>query len=176
MLGMAGARNPVSLVLLALGLVAVAAGLGVSGRGQDAGQRYATGWNAVCRDVSGAMSTFRTAVSSAVEVDHDATERATPAEAIRSHVATPARVLDVAVTRAFSNAADLEPTEAWRAWHASELGRLAARRSVLELGVQRLEVGDTQALPLLAIGAVGPASVRAPAALRDRTPECTTLS
>ena len=79
------------------------------------------------------------------------------------------------LTASVDAARELDPPARWADWHRAELPRLDARLRTVDGAVRRLGSGDADALPLLAIGGVGPASVRAPEALRDRTPECSTL-
>jgi hypothetical protein len=164
-----------SRALLALGLVAA---LGAAGCGAgDPRDDYAERWDGICRDVASATAAFRTAASTAATTSPDAGD-ATVASGLRpadvaSDLAVPARKLARALAGPLDRAADLEPPDEWRTWHARELRRLAARERSLAAGVTRLQAGDPDALPLLAVGGVGPASTQAPAALRDRTPDCT---
>lgn len=160
--------------LLALGLVAA---LGAVGCGADPDQEYADGWNGVCRDVASAMSGFRTDVSSAATTSPDAGDAAVASglrsAAVVDDLAVPARKLARALRAPLRDAEALDPPARWRAWHATATRDLAARERTVADGVRRLQTGDAEALPLLALGGVGPASTRAPAALRDRTPDCT---
>jgi hypothetical protein len=164
---------------LALALVAAAGAGGLSACGTDERTAYADGWDAVCRDVGGALSTFRTAVSSAATDSPDAGDAAvvggTAAAGVTADLRRPAAALaeDLAAVRDDVDA--LDPPEEWAAWHAAEVRRLAVRLRTVDAGVARLGRGDAGATVLLAIGSVGPSAVEAPATLRDRTPECTTL-
>ena len=174
-------RMPASAVrrtALAL-LVGVAVGGGLSACGTDDETAYADGWDGVCSQVGEALSTFRTAAASAATVSPDGGDAAvadgpTPA-AVRTDLGRAAASLRRDLTALVGEARELDPPERWADWHAAELPRLDARLGTVDGAVRRLQAGDADALPLLAIGGVGPASVRAPEALRDRTPACTTL-
>jgi hypothetical protein len=163
----------------ALAALVLACGGGLAACGQDAETTYADGWDDVCRAVGGAMGDFRTAVSSAAVESPDAGDAqvargATPA-AVTGDLLKPARALQEDLAEQARAARALDPPPEWAAWHARELRELAVRLRSVDDGVRRIGRGDADALPLLAVGSIGPASVRAPAALRDRTPECTVL-
>lgn len=163
-----------SRAVLALGLVAA---LGATGCGTTAEEDYAEGWNGVCRDVASAMSAFRTDVSTAATTSPDAGDAAVASglrpDAVVDDIAVPARKLTRALRAPLRDAERLDPPAAWRTWHARATRDLAARERAVADGVRRLQAGDAEALPLLALGGVGPASTSAPAALRDQTPDCT---
>lgn len=160
-------------------LVALAAGGGLVACGPDDETAYADGWDDICRDVGEALSTFRTAAASAATVSPDGGDDAVAAgpssAAVRTDLGRAAASLQRDLTDVVGAARELDPPVRWSAWHTAELPRLDARLRTVDGAVRRLQAGDPDALPLLAIGGVGPASVRAPAALRDRTPECSTL-
>jgi hypothetical protein len=160
--------------VLALGLVAA---LAAAGCGADPEQEYAEGWNGVCRDVASALSAFRTDVSSAATTSPDAGDQAVATglrtEAVVADLAVPARKLTRALRAPLRDAEALKPPAVWRTWHATAIRDLAARERTVADGVRRLQSGDAEALPLLALGGVGPAATSAPAALRDQTPDCT---
>lgn len=174
-------RRPVVLArrTLAVVLVGAAATGGLSACGTDERVAYADGWDEVCRGVGGALSTFRTAVSSAATDSPDAgddavADGADPA-AVAAELGKPAVALAKELAALQDDVDALDPPEDWAAWHAAEVRRLAVRLRTVDAGVARLGRGDAEATALLAIGGVGPSDVRAPAKLRDRTPECTTL-
>jgi hypothetical protein len=175
--GMPGRPRPLLRgTATALAVLALGAGLGACGT--DAETTYADGWDGVCGDVGDALRTFRTAVSSAATVspdDGDAAAAAGPTPAaVRSDLLEPAQALRTALAEQGQAAGRLDPPARWARWHAAELRRIAVRGRAIDVAVRRLGRGDADA-PLLAVGGVGPSSVRAPADLRDRTPECTTL-
>lgn len=164
---------------LAVALAAAAAAGGLTACGTDERTAYADGWDEACRDVGGALSTFRTAVSSAATDSPDAGDTAvadgTAAAAVIADLRRPAAALAKDLAAVHDDVSELDPPEDWAAWHAGEVRRLAVRLRTVDAGVARLGRGDADATVLLAIGNVGPSAVEAPAGLRDRTPECTTL-
>lgn len=164
-------------IAVLLAAVACAGGLGACG--SDPETTYAEGWDDVCRGIGAAVSDFRTAVSSAATVSPDPGDeqvaRGPAATAVINDLAAPAEALQEDLAAQVGEARVLQPPERWVAWHGREMRELDVRLRSVRSGVQRLRRGDPDALPLLAVGSIGPAAVRAPAALRDRTPECTTL-
>lgn len=169
---------PARRALVVVLAVAAAAG-GLSACGTDERTAYAEGWDEVCRGVGGALSTFRTSVSSAATDSPDTGDDAVtggPADAgVTADLAEPAAALAKDLSALPEDVAALDPPEEWATWHAAEVRRLAVRLRTVDAGVARLGRGDAGATPLLAIGGVGPSAVQAPAKLRDRTPECTSL-
>lgn len=163
---------------LAVALAAAAVG-GLAACGTDERTAYADGWDGICGDVGGAASTFRTAVSSASTDSPDPGDAAVAAGPVAGQVTADLRKPAAAYAKALGalrdEAAALDPPDRWAAWHAGELRELDVRLRIVGDGVTRLGRGDADALPLLAVGSIGPSSVRAPADLRDRTPECTAL-
>lgn len=170
-------RHPFRGLAAGLAVLTLAAGLG--GCGTDAETTYASDWDDVCTGVGDALRTFRTAVSSAATVSTDGGDAAAIAgptpEAVRGDLLEPAQALRTAMATQFAAAGRLEAPARWKAWQAAEVRDLARRARSIDTAVERLGRGDADALPLLSVGGVGPASARAPADLRDRTPECTTM-
>lgn len=164
---------------LAVLLASVAAGGVLAACGTDEEAAYVDGWDAVCRDVGESLSDFRTAASSAATVSPDGGDAAVAAgpapSAVTSDLGAASASLRADLQDAVAPTRELRPPLRWRTWHGEELRRLQVRLRTVEAGARRLRAGDPDALPLLAIGGVGPSSVRAPASLRDRTPECTAL-
>jgi hypothetical protein len=160
-------------------LVVLAACTGLTACGSDQESTYADGWDSVCRGVGGALSTFRTDASTAATSSPDAGDAevlaGTRAAAVSADLIAPAKALQAALERQFDSARRLDPPKDWASWHATELRTLAARRSAVADGVRRLQGGDPDALPLLAVGSVGPADVDAPEDLRNKTPDCTVM-
>ncbi len=160
-------------------LAVLATGTGLAACGSDQESTYADGWDSVCRGVGGALSTFRTDASTAATTSPDAGDAeviaGTRAASVSADLLAPAKALQTALDRQFDAARRLDPPSRWAAWHATELRTIAARRSAVADGVRRLQGGDPDALPLLAVGSVGPSAVDAPADLRDKTPDCTVL-
>ena len=157
----------------------LAAALGAAGCGTDAREDYAAGWDAICSDVGQATATFRADVSSAATTSADAGDATVAAglrpAAVAADLATPARKLDRALRGTVTAARELQATSEWAAWHAGAVRTLAVRVRAVDAAVAALQDGDPDDLADTAIGSVGPADVRAPAGLRDRTPECTVL-
>lgn len=147
--------------------------------GTDTETAYVDGWDEICRDVGSDVSAFRTAVSSAATDSPDAGDEAVAQgpspQAVTADLLAPAVALRGDLGDRVDAVRALEPPERWAAWHARELRELSARLRSVDGGVARLRRGDADALPLMAVGSIGPSSVRAPAGLRDRTPECTVL-
>ncbi|WP_210491947.1 hypothetical protein [Patulibacter sp. SYSU D01012] len=165
------ARGGVALLVLAA--------LGAAGCGTDPRDDYAAGWDAICADVGAATATFRADVSAAAKTSADAGDatvaRGLRPDAVAGDLATPARKLDRALRSTVDAARALDAPEEWASWHAGAVQRLTVRVRAVDDAVQRLQGGDPDALAGTAVGSVGPADVRAPAGLRDRTPECTVL-
>lgn len=164
---------------IAATLAVVALGAGVGACGTDAEATYAADWDEVCVGVGDALREFRTAVSSAATVSPDGGDAAAIAgpspEAVRDDLLEPARALRTAMAEQFAAAGRLKAPARWSTWQATEVRELARRARSIDTAVGRLARGDADALPLLSIGGVGPASAGAPSALRDQTPECTTM-
>jgi hypothetical protein len=172
-------RGTTSSVRLGAVALLAAAGLGLSGCGSSASDDYAAGWNGICRDVGGAYKTFRSDVSTAAGQSPDAGDATVSAglsrTAVAADLAKPTRKLERALQAPLARAAALHPPAEWSAWHAGAVRALAAQDRVITAGGQRLQAGDPDAIDAIALGGIGPASVSAPAALRDLTPDCTAL-
>lgn len=164
---------------LAVLLTAAAVASGLSACGADERTAYAEGWDEVCRGVGGALSDFRTAVSSAATDSPDsgdeAVMRTTVAAEVAADLARPSAALVEELAALREDVGALDPPDEWATWHAGEVRRLAVRLRTVDEGAARLARGDAGGTVLLAIGGVGPSDVQAPAGLRDRTPDCTTL-
>ncbi|MEV4422432.1 hypothetical protein AB0L40_21020 [Patulibacter sp. NPDC049589] len=171
-------RLPRRRIVVALAVAAVAGG-GLAGCGTDETTAYADGWDGVCKGVGGALSTFRTEVSSAATTSPDAGDASVAAgpsaAAVTADLAAPARELQASLAEQADAAGKLDAPSRWATWNAGAIRQLAVRLKVVDDGVRRLQQGDADALALLAVGSVGPSSTAAPAKLRDKTPGCTAL-
>lgn len=177
--GMPGRPSRPSRRRIGVVLAVLACGGGLAACGSDAETTYVDGWDEACSDVGDAVSAFRTAVSSAATDSPDAGDaqavRGPSPAAVRGDLLEPAVDLRRDLAAVAGEVRALTPPERWAAWHGREVQRLTLRLRTVDRGVARLRAGDPDALPLLAVGSIGPSSVRAPAGLRDRTPECTVL-
>ncbi|MDO9407509.1 hypothetical protein [Patulibacter sp.] len=176
---MSGRPSRPSLRRIGVVLAVLACSGGLVACGSDAETTYADGWDNACGDVGDAVSAFRTAVSSAATDSPDAGDaqavRGPSSAAVRADLLAPAVALRRDLAEVAGEVRALDPPERWATWHGRELQQLAVRLRSVDAGVARLRRGDPDALPLLAVGSIGPASVRAPDSLRARTPECTVL-
>lgn len=171
----AAVRRSLTVMLCAAGL-----GVAVAGCGSEApDERYAAGWDTVCGDVRQALQQFRTelvtAARAAPDAGDDAAGRPLGAAATAAVLQRPARRLERSLRGTLRTTRDLDPPEQWRAWHAGAIERFSTQVDVVAAGVGRVSAGDAEALPALAIGGFGPASVTAPQELRDQTPTCVEL-
>lgn len=173
-------RTARRLLGVTLCTVTVTVGAAVVGCGSETpDERYAAGWDAVCGDVRRSLQQFRTdlvtAARSAPDAGDAAARRPLDTVAAAAVLERPARKLERSLRAPLRTVRDLEPPERWRAWHGEAAERFAAQVAVVDSGVERVAGGDAEALPSLAIGGFGPASVTAPQELRDLTPTCVAL-
>lgn len=168
-------RRSLSVALCTMGLAVAATGCG----SEPADERYAAGWDTVCGDVRRALQQFRTelvtAARSAPDAGDEAAQRPSSAAAAAAVLERPARKLVRSLRAPLRSARDLDPPEQWRSWHAGAVERFSRQVDVVAAGVRRVSAGDAEALPALAIGGFGPASVTAPQELRDQAPTCVEL-
>lgn len=172
---MIAARRALGVALCVVGL-----GSAITGCGSEApDERYAAGWDTVCGDVRHALQQFRTelvtAARSAPDAGDDAARRPMDDAAAAAVLERPAERLERALRAPLQTARELDPPAPLRTWHGEAVERFAAQVAVVDAGVDRVAAGDAEALPALAIGGFGPASVSAPQELRDQTPTCVEL-
>lgn len=168
-------RRSLTVVLCTVGLGAAVAGCG----SEAPDERYAAGWDTVCGDVRRSLQQFRTelvtAARAAPDAGDDAAQSPLGPAAAAAVLERPARRLERSLRKPLRAARDLDPPEQWRSWHGEAVRRFATQVAVVGAGVDRVAAGDAEALPALAIGGFGPASVTAPQDLRDQTPTCVDL-